>query len=156
MDMSNADKIEEILDRYSYSGSDSLIPILQDIQNELGLLSEEAIVLVGQKLKIPTSKIYGLATFYNQFKFERKGKHHICLCNGTSCRLKGAKWNLVYLEQNLKLKNGQTTRNGDFSLEVVTCMGACEHGPVVSINNDFYSGVDPDKLKEILNDLTQE
>jgi len=154
--MSNAEKIEEILDRYSYSGPDSLIPILQDIQNELGCLNEEAIVLVGRKLNLPTSKIYGLATFYNQFKFESKGKNHICLCNGTSCRLKGAKWNMVYLEENLKLKNGQTTRNGQFSLEVVTCMGACEHGPVISINDEYYRGVDPEKLKTILNDLTQE
>jgi NADH-quinone oxidoreductase subunit E len=154
--MSNAGKIEEILERYSYLGSDSLIPILQDIQSELGSLNEEAIVLVGRKLHLPTSKIYGLATFYNQFKFEPKGKNHICLCNGTSCRLKGAKWNMVYLEENLKLKNGQTTRNGQFSLEVVTCMGACAHGPVISINDEYYREVDPEKLKHILNDLTQE
>jgi NADH:ubiquinone oxidoreductase subunit E len=154
--MSNAEKIEEILERYSYLGSDSLIPILQDIQNELGSLNEEAIALVGRKLNMPTSKIYGLATFYNQFKFEAKGKNHICLCNGTSCRLKGAKWNMVYLEDNLKLKNGQTTRNGQFSLEVVTCMGACEHGPVISVNDEYYREVDPEKLKNILNDLTQE
>ncbi|HDP75693.1 MAG TPA: NAD(P)H-dependent oxidoreductase subunit E [Bacteroidales bacterium] len=154
--MSKAEKIEEILERYSYLDSKSLIPILQDIQSELGSLNEEAIVLVGQRLNLPTSKIYGLATFYNQFKFEPKGKNHICLCNGTSCRLKGAKWNMVYLEENLKLKNGQTTRNGQFSLEVVTCMGACDHGPVISINEEYYREVDPEKLKHIINDLTQE
>ncbi|HBI80826.1 MAG TPA: hypothetical protein DDY04_02495 [Bacteroidales bacterium] len=154
--MSNTEKIEEILGRYSYSGADNLISILQDIQNELGKLTEEAIVIVGHNLQIPTSKIYGLATFYNQFKFEGKGKNHICLCNGTSCWLKGAKRNLVYLKENLKLENGQTLRNGEFSLEVVTCMGACEHGPVISINNEYFSDVNPEKLKKILDDLTQE
>ncbi|QKG80269.1 NADH-quinone oxidoreductase subunit NuoE family protein [Tenuifilum thalassicum] len=151
------DKIlEDILERYNYSGSDSLIPILQDIQNELGRITEGAIVKVGKHLNIPTSKIYGLATFYNQFKFENKGEKHICLCNGTSCRLKGAKWNMVYLEDNYKLKNGQTTRDGRYSLEVTTCMGACEHGPVISINDDFYSKVDPETLKSILNDKNED
>lgn len=154
--MSDPKKIDEILERYSHSGPDSLIPVLQDIQNEMGSLSEETIVRVGQWLNIPTSKIYGLATFYNQFRFEAQGKNHICLCNGTSCRLKGAKWNMVYLEETFKLKNGQTTRNGEFSLEVVTCMGSCEHGPVVSINDEFYSQVNPERLKQILNEKSQE
>lgn len=154
--MSDPKKIDEILERYSHSGSESLIPVLQDLQNEIGSLSEEAIVRVGQWLNIPTSKIYGLATFYNQFRFEVQGKNHICLCNGTSCRLKGAKWNMVYLEDSFKLKNGQTTRNGELSLEVVTCMGACEHGPVVSINDEFYGQVNPERLKQILNEKIRE
>ncbi len=154
--MSDQKKIDEILERYSHSGPESLIPVLQDIQKEIGNLSEEAIVRVGQWLNIPTSKIYGLATFYNQFRFEAQGKNHICLCNGTSCRLKGAKWNMVYLEESFKLKNGQTTRNGEFSLEVVTCMGACEHGPVVSINDEFYGQVNPERLKQILNEKIRE
>ncbi|GEM_PF-123494 len=154
--MSNVELIEDILDRYSPSGAESLIPILQDIQSELGCLSEDAIVLVGKRLRIPTSKIYGLATFYNQFKFEKRGKHHICLCNGTSCRLKGAKWNMAFLEDNYKLKNAQTTRDGKFSLDVVTCMGACVHGPVISINDEYYTQVTPEKLKDILSILNQD
>lgn len=146
-------KIEELLEKYSHASSDSLIPILQDIQDEIGFLSEEAIVVVGKHLNMPTSKIFGLATFYNQFRFQPKGKIHIQLCHGTSCHLMGAVNLIEYLEKSLKIKAGQTSRNGKFSLEIVPCMGACGLSPVISINGKFYEKLDAHKLKVILEEI---
>ncbi|HPD94791.1 MAG: NAD(P)H-dependent oxidoreductase subunit E [Bacteroidales bacterium] len=148
--------IDEVLEQNGHAGMDSLIPILQEIQDRIGCLTEEVIIRVSEHLNVPTSKIYGLATFYNQFRFEKKGKYHIRICNGTSCRLNGSKWLIEYIEKNLKIKNGETSRNGIFSLEVVNCMGACEFGPVISINDQFYKTQDPDSLKELLDELSNE
>jgi NADH-quinone oxidoreductase subunit E len=147
------EKIEAILEMYSHSGRDSLIPILQEIQEQVGCLNEDIVVQVGKHLNIPTSKIYGLATFYNQFRFEKKGKYHIQACNGTSCRMNGSKWIIEYIEKNLKIKNGQTSRNGLFSLEVLSCMGACNLGPVISVNGEYYSQLTPEMLKSILDEF---
>jgi NADH-quinone oxidoreductase E subunit len=152
--MENA--INSLLEKYSHSRRDSLIPILQEIQEEVGYLSEEAIVLVGQHLNIPTSKIYGLATFYNQFRFEPKGKYHIQICHGTACHLLGAVRIIDIVEKKLKIKAGQTARNGKFSLEVVPCIGACSQSPVISINGEFHSNLTEDILKQILVDLNGE
>ena len=150
------DIIDSLLDKYSHSRRDSLIPILQDIQEEVGYLSEEAIVLVGKHLDMPTSKIYGLATFYNQFRFEPKGKFHIQVCHGTACHLLGTARIIDIIEKKLKLKEGQTTRNGKFSLEVVPCIGACAQSPVISINGEFYCNLTEDRLKQILIELVGE
>lgn len=145
--------LNRLLEKYSHVRRDSLIPILQDIQDEIGYLSEEAVVMVGQHLNLPTSKIYGLATFYNQFRFEPRGKYHILLCHGTACHLNGGQPLIDYVEKLLKIKAGQTTRNGQFSIEVVSCLGACAQAPVMVINGEYYSNLTPDKAKEILEDL---
>jgi NADH-quinone oxidoreductase subunit E len=145
-----------LLDKYSHSKRDSLIPILQEIQEEIGYLSEEAIVLVGEHLDMPTSKIYGLATFYNQFRFEPKGNYHIQVCHGTACHLFGTAKIIDIIEKKLKIKAGQTTRNGMFSLEVVPCIGACAQSPVLSINGDYHSNLTEDKLKQVLAELIGE
>lgn len=150
------ERIEAILKMHSHSGSDGIVPILQEIQDQIGCLNEVAVVMVGKHLNIPTSKIYGLATFYNQFRFEKKGKYHLQVCNGTSCRMNGSKWIIDYIEKNIKIKNGQTSRNGLFSLEVLACMGACDLGPLMSINGEYYTQLTPSKLKTILDDLINE
>lgn len=149
-------RIGVLLEKYSHSRRDSLIPILQDIQEEVGYLSEEAIVLVGKHLNMPTSKIYGLATFYNQFRFEQKGTYHIEVCHGTACHMLGAVSIIDIIEKKLKIKAGQTSRNGKFSFQVVPCIGACSQSPVISINGEFYSKLTTEKLKQILIDLAGE
>lgn len=146
-------KIDNLLEKFSHASADSLIPILQDIQDEIGFLSEEAMVLVGKHLDMPTSKIYGLATFYNQFRFQPRGKFHFQLCHGTSCHVMGAVTLIELLEKRLKIKAGQTSRNGIHSLEIVPCMGACAFSPVVSINGKFYGNLNKQKVEELLDDL---
>ncbi|MHC1705313.1 MAG: NADH-quinone oxidoreductase subunit NuoE [Tenuifilaceae bacterium] len=147
-------KIEILLEKYSHSRRDSLIPILQDIQEEVGYLSEEAIVLVGRHLEMPTSKIYGLATFYNQFRFEPKGNYHIQICHGSACHILGAVPIIEIIEKKLKIKAGQTSRNGKFSIEVVPCIGACAQAPIIVINGEYHSNLTLERLKEILRELT--
>lgn len=142
--------IESILKKYDNCGRDSLISLLQEIQENEGFLSEEAIVKTGKKLHIPTSKIYGVATFYNQFRFEPTGKYHIMVCRGTACHVLGSLTVLQELEKILKIKAGQTTRDGLFSIEVVACMGACGLAPVINVNGSFYAKVTSESLNEII------
>lgn len=132
---------------------DNLIPILQEIQSKEGYLSKEAITYVGKKMNLPTSKIYGVATFYNQFRFEPKGKHHIQLCRGTACHVLGSATVLEEFEKQLKIKAGQTTTDGLFSLEIVACIGACGLAPVISINGEFYAKLTSKSVKKIIDNI---
>lgn len=142
-------EVQKILDKYP-EGRDNLIPILQAIQTKEGFLSKEAIIEVGQHLKIPTSKIFGVATFYNQFRFEPFGKYHIQICRGTACHVLGSNTVLQEVEKHLKVKAGQTTRNGLFSIEVVACIGACGLAPVITVNGEFHAKVSAQSIKEII------
>lgn len=144
------DGIAEILKTKADAGRDSLIPILQEIQDREGYLSENAIARVGQKLGIPTSKIYGVATFYNQFRFEPKGSYHFQVCRGTACHVLGSATVLEKLEKNLRIKAGETTRDGLFSIEVVACIGACGLAPVIAVNGEFHAKVTESSLNEVI------
>jgi NADH-quinone oxidoreductase E subunit len=142
--------IQNILNSYPAGSTDNLIPILQDIQDNDGFLSKEAVVEVGQYLKMPTSKIFGVATFYNQFRFTPLGKNHIQVCRGTACHVLGSATVLDEIEKNIGVKSGQTSRDGVFSLEVVACIGACGLAPVIAINGNFHAKVTAESMKEIL------
>jgi NADH-quinone oxidoreductase E subunit len=143
-------EIEEIIQNYPGQKRDSLIPLLQDIQEEEGYLSEEAVIKVGTYLGLPASKIYGVATFYNQFRFQAPGKYHVQVCRGTACHVLGSLTVLQEMEKLLKIKSGQTTADKKFSIEVVACIGACGLAPVIAINGEFYARVTPESLKEII------
>lgn len=142
--------IEPILSKYPGAGRDSLIPILQDVQQEQGYLSRESITEIGRFLKLPASKIFGVATFYNQFRFHPLGRFHVQLCRGTACHVKGSARLLDTMCRLLEIKPGQTSRDGLFSLEVVACIGACGLAPVISINGEFHAGVDSRKAEKII------
>ena len=150
MTQTDNDSLLTILESYPDKGRDQLIPILQDIQAELGYLSEEAMIVVGKHLTLPTSKIYGVATFYNQFRFEPTGKYHVQICRGTACHVLGSSSVLEELQKNLKIKAGQTTRDGLFSIEVVACIGACGLAPVIAINGQFHAKVTTESIKTII------
>lgn len=141
---------EAIVEKYPNAKSDSLIPILQKIQDNEGFISENSVVRVGEYLKIPTSKIFGVATFYNQFRFEPTGKYHIQVCRGTACHVLGSATVLQELEKHIKIKAGQTSRDGLFSIEVVACIGACGLAPVICINGEFFAKVTEESIKEIV------
>jgi NADH-quinone oxidoreductase subunit E len=144
--------LKNILTDYSGSGSESLIPILQKIQDAEGFLSRQAVIEVGKTLDIPASKIYGVATFYNQFRFEPLGKYHIQVCRGTACHVLGSATVLQELEKMLKIKAGLTTRDGLFSIEVVACIGACGLAPVICVNGEFHAKVTKEMLQDIIED----
>jgi NADH-quinone oxidoreductase E subunit len=145
-------EIDTILEKFSGSQRDNLIPILECIQEEQGYISEEAIIKVGRFLKLPASKIYGVATFYDYFHFEPKPKFHIKMCNGTACHVLGAGSILQELENELKISAGQITRDGIFGLEVVSCIGACGSAPVLMVNGNYYTNITNTGLKEIIED----
>ncbi len=142
--------VDAILKSHPHAGRDSLIPILQEVQEALGFISRESVVQIGAHLNLPTSKIYGVATFYNQFRFEAKGRYHILVCRGTACHVKGSAAVLESIEKSLGIPAGSTTRDGLFSLEVVACLGACGLAPLICINEEFYGNVESDKIDEIL------
>ncbi|MDD4003708.1 MAG: NADH-quinone oxidoreductase subunit NuoE [Elusimicrobiaceae bacterium] len=141
---------KEILSRYPAGERNMLIPVLQEFQETFGYLSRENMIAASEYLNVPVSKIYGVATFYNQFSFSPKGRNHILLCRGTACHVKGSLGVLERLEQLLGIKAGETTKDGQFSIEVVACIGACGLAPVVSINGEFHAKMTPDSLDRLV------
>lgn len=147
--------IDRILEEHRGASRDALIPLLQKVQEAVGYLSQEAIAQIGKKFDLPASKIYGVATFYNQFRFEPQGKYHFMVCRGTACHVKGSKKLLESVVSTLGVQPGQTTRDHLFSLEVVACMGACGLAPVVCVNGEFYAKVTPVKLANLIGDCRE-
>ena len=142
--------IETILKKQPDAGRDALIPILQEVQEQEGYLSKEAVTRIGEHLDLPASKIYGVATFYNQFRFQPLGTYHIQVCRGTACHVKGSAAIMDRLQRELCIEPDQTTPNGLFSLEVVACIGACGLAPVISINGEFHANLASEDIPEIL------
>ena len=144
-------RIEGILQRFPQIKRNALIPILQAVQDEFGYISGEAVRRIGSHLDLPASKVYGLATFYNQFSFSPRGRYHLVLCNGTSCHLSGAAELLDEVGKLLGIKDGETTHDGLFSLEIQSCIGACGQSPVLSVNGRYYPGISVKEIREIIN-----
>lgn len=147
------DKVKKVLIRYPEPKRDLLIPILQDIQEECGYLSEEAMIEVARFLGLPASKVYGVATFYNQFRFHPIGRYHIQVCRGTACHVKGSDKVLEALQHGLGIKAGETTKDGLFSIEIVACLGACGLAPVVAVNGEFHANMDPQGIELLIENL---
>lgn len=143
-------KIDDLLKEFPDLGRDNLIPILQATQDEFGYLSEESLKKISAAVKLPASKIYGLSTFYNQFRFSPPGKFHIRVCNGTTCHMNESGQILKEIQKILGIKDGETSRDGFFSLEVLSCIGACGQSPVISINGKYFEQVSKEKLKILL------
>jgi NADH-quinone oxidoreductase E subunit len=148
--------ISVILERYPNASRDDLIPILQEVQEEAGFLSRESVIIISRHLNLPASKIYGVATFYNQFRFQGIGRYHVQVCRGTACHVKGSLKVLETITRELKIQPGQTTRDGLFSIEVVACIGACGLAPVININGEFYAQLTPEKVTGIIDTLRKE
>ncbi len=127
-----------------------LIQILHKIQSEFGYLPRLAMEIISSELKVPLSKIYGVATFYHFFSLQPKGRHIINLCKGTACYVRGADLIAKRLEEMLGVKFGETTPDGRFTLQEARCIGACALAPAMMIDEDVYGKVTPDSLKDIL------
>ncbi len=133
-----------------------LIPLLQDIQKEYGYVPAEAVELVSKEIGIFPVEIYGVLTFYAQFYLTPRGKHTIRVCQGTACHVMGGKEILDYLSNKLDIKEGETTKDGIFSLERVACLGCCGMAPVVQVDEDFYGNCTIQKMDEMLEKYRKE
>jgi NADH-quinone oxidoreductase subunit E len=128
----------KIFKNYKEKDKSSLIPLLQDVQSIYGYLPEIALQEISDFVGMPLSRVYGVATFYNQFRLIPLGENVIRVCRGTACHVKNSA-NLLYaLETTLKIKAGETTRDKKFTIEVVNCIGACSIAPVITVNNDYH------------------
>lgn len=130
-----------------------LIAILEAIQSERGYLSEEALRTVSEETGRSLVDVYGVATFYRSFSLKPRGKHLICLCLGTACHVRGAPRIVEEFERRLKIKAGETTPDGEFTLETVNRLGACALGPVALVDGHYYANVDTAEVKRILREV---
>lgn len=147
--------MDQIFEKFSLKKPENLIPLLQEIQKENGFLTDDIIEKVSSFLNIPTNRIYGVATFYDQFRFRPRGQYHIRVCRGTSCYLCSSSSYLKEIEKLLKVKPGSVTRDKKFSLETVNCMGGCSQSPVIRINNTFYHHLSIAGLSEVIRSLRE-
>jgi len=138
-----------ILEKY-HRNRGGLVAILEEIQNKYGYLPETALRIVSERTGRSLVDIYGIATFYRFFSLEPKGKHLICVCLGTACHVRGAQGVVEEFEHQLGIKAGETTEDKGFTLETVNCLGACALGPVVVIDDHYFSKVERSKVKKLL------
>lgn len=127
-----------------------LIPMLQLVQDTLSYLPPAAIQLVSDHLDISASEVYGVATFYNQFRFNAPGRHPIKVCLGTACHVKGGEIILENFERKLQIKDGQTTTDREFSIDRVACVGCCALAPVAIVGETLYGKMQPSKVEGIV------
>ena len=149
-------RVEEIVDSYGCQVH-NMIAILQDVQAEYKYLSPEVLELIAEKLNIGVAKVYSVATFYENFSLEAKGKYIIKVCDGTACHVRKSQPIYNAIRENLKLEGKQkTSADGLFTLETVACLGACGLAPVVTINDQVHSKMTPESMIALLEQLRKE
>ena len=141
---------QSILEQYPPNKKAYLIPILQDLQKKEGYISADSLKYISKHLHVSRSHIYGVASFYAQFKFNPPGRHSIKICLGTACHVQGGDFLLHALKSEIGISPGETTEDGRFDLERVACLGCCALAPVVMINETIHSRITVIKLKETL------
>jgi NADH-quinone oxidoreductase subunit E len=142
-------EINAIIDRYEGRES-SILAILQDIQAKEKYLPKETLEHVGERLRIPLNKIYRMATFYRAFSLTPRGLHEIQVCLGTACHVRGAQRIADQINLELGIRPGETTRDQNFTLETVNCLGVCAAGPVVAIDGQYFGKMSPGKVEGTL------
>jgi len=147
--------LNEILVNFCGDKSE-IIPILQDIQSNIGYLPDEAIIEVSKFTRVPESEIYGVATFYTQFRFLPVGKKHIMVCKGTACHVKGAPQIIEGIERHLGIKEGEVTFDLEYSLESVGCLGCCALAPCAMINEEVESNLTLRDVKRIFSRMKRD
>jgi len=148
--MGNCNNIEHILVKYPKQDRGFLIPILQDVQQFYGFISPEVVDEVEIFTGVSAGEIFGVASFYSQFRFSKPGKHMIKVCLGTACHVRGSSRILELIEHQLDIKAGTTTPDGHFSLEHVACFGCCALAPVVMVNKDVHGRMSSPKGQKLI------
>ncbi|MBO4377378.1 MAG: NADH-quinone oxidoreductase subunit NuoE [Clostridia bacterium] len=137
--------IEELKDQPG-----ALMPVMQRAQNIFGCVSLDVQKVIAEKLGVTLSEVYGVATFYSQFKLKPAGKYTISVCLGTACYVKGSQKVLDRLSEELNIPVGDTTDDGLFTLQATRCLGACGLAPVMTVNDEVYGCLTPDDIPDIL------
>ncbi|HOV89734.1 MAG TPA: NADH-quinone oxidoreductase subunit NuoE [Syntrophorhabdaceae bacterium] len=148
-EMDMTEKMRSLFEKYERS-PDQLIPILQEVQREYGYVSPESVKMISKYLKVTENQIYGVSSFYAQFRFTPPGRHSIKVCLGTACHVKGGATLLEMLERELDIRCGETTTDRRFDLDRVACLGCCALSPVVQIDKEISSRMTVTKLSELL------
>jgi NADH-quinone oxidoreductase subunit E len=142
-------EIDTIIDQYEGKKS-SILAILQDIQVKEKYLPKETLEHLGERLRIPVNKIYRIATFYRAFSLTPRGRHEVCVCMGTACHVRGAQRIADQINLELGIRPGETTKDQNFTLETVNCLGVCAAGPVVAIDGQYFGKMSPGKVEGTL------
>ncbi|MDI6741771.1 MAG: NADH-quinone oxidoreductase subunit NuoE [Smithella sp.] len=150
-----AAKTREIVKKHG-GDKGALIAVLQDIQEAFNYLPKGAMITVSTMMGIPASRVYEVATFYNAFSLNPRGKHIVKICVGTACHVRGASAILDKFEQKLLIKPGETNQDQKFTLELVNCVGACALGPVVVIDTEYHGQMTINKVDKIINEMNKE
>lgn len=156
LDESFYTKADEIISQHTREER-SLIPIIQDIQAEFRYLPPELLTYVAKEIGITEARAYSVASFYENFSFEPKGKYILKVCDGTACHVRKSTPIMERLQSDLNLKDGKhTTDDMLFTLETVSCLGACGLAPVLTVNDEVYPAMTPDKATELINKIRGE
>lgn len=147
--------LQQILNRHR-SEADALITVLEEIQDHYGYLPRQQLQYTARELGFPLSRIYGVATFYNLFRFNPPGRYQVRVCRGTACHVNHSLEILESLKKKLGIKEDESTDDGLFTLQTVACMGACSLAPVVVVNDHTYGRMTPDKTAGIIDQLQTE
>jgi len=146
---SNAEKVEGLIESY-VDKKEQLISLLQDIQAEFNYIPQDVLIRVSQKLDIPLSQVFSVATFFQAFSLKPRGRHTITVCLGTACHVRGGQRLVDKMERDFGLQPGETTEDERFTLETANCLGCCALGPVVVVDGKYEGQVNPGKLDKIL------
>jgi len=143
------DKVDSLIDSYTYK-KEQLISLLQDVQAEFNYLPGDVLIKISQKLDIPLSQVFSVATFFRAFSLKPRGRHLVTVCLGTACHVRGGQRLVDKVERDYGIKPGETTEDMKFTLETVNCLGCCALGPVVVVDGKYESQMNPDKLDRVL------
>jgi NADH-quinone oxidoreductase subunit E len=145
----NAVKVDTLIDTYA-NRKEQLISLLQDVQAQFNYIPQDVMIKISQKLDIPLSQVFSVATFFQAFSLKPRGRHTVTICLGTACHVKGGQRLVDKMERDYGLKHGETTSDERFTLETANCLGCCALGPVVVVDGKYESQVNPEKLEKIL------
>jgi NADH:ubiquinone oxidoreductase subunit E len=148
-------ELDRLLQRFDRS-HENLIPVLQEVQNQLGFLPPEAIEQAAEHLNLSIHDVFSVASFYSQFRFQKPGRHCLKVCEGTACHVRGSDNLLDSLSRRLGIEPGQTTADGEFNLERVMCLGSCALAPAVVKDDTVYGRMTQNKVDHLLNEDAHE
>ena len=142
-------KVDSVIERYA-NDKDQLVSLLQDIQTEFNYLPRDVLVKISERLDIPLSQVFGVATFFKSFSLKPRGRHVVTVCLGTACHVRKGQRLVDTVERDFGIKPGETTKDMRFTLEAVNCLGCCALGPVAVIDGKYYSKMNAEELKRAL------